>query len=365
MLPAITRSSLALAVALIPLGVAPARAESLQALFLRLGGITSGAGLNGGLEYRRDSVSEGVVSLRAHALVSVKLYQEYELSLMRPRLWENRWFGELLLQYRNLRRVDFFGIGPKSDRNDKTSFQYDGLAALVTAGFTQRNAKLRWGGRFGALSARGGPGGSSTTPSIEELYSEQEVPGIGEAPAYILLGAFLHRDGRDDPNEPRRGSLYELDWAFYHDQKLSRFGFQELDLTASFYFPTTRRSVLALRGKGIFTRPGEGQDVPFFLMPTLGGYQSLHGFDYFRFRDRNLVVVNAEYRWEVTPSLRAELLVDVGQVFSGAEELGFSNLEFSTGAGLRLKLGTTVLVGAALGVGREGAELAVRGDFRF
>jgi outer membrane protein assembly factor BamA len=365
MVSRISRSTLAPAVMVISLGLTPSSGESLQALYLKLGGITSGSGLSGGLEYRRDSQSRGVVSLRGQALVSQKLFQEYELQIMRPRLWDNRWFGELLLQYRNFRRVDFYGIGPKTERDEKTNFRYTGLTALATVGFNQRTAKLHWGGRFGAMRASAGPGGGGSRPSIEERFSPERVPGLGEAPGYLVFGAFLHRDGRDDPEDPRRGSLYEVDWALYHDQKLSRFGFQELDLTASFYLPTSRRSVLALRGKGIFTAPRQGQEVPFFFLPTLGGYQSLHGFDHFRFRDRHLVVVNAEYRWELTPSLRAELLVDGGQVFSSVEELDFGKLEFSAGTGLRLKLGTSVVIGAAIGAGREGAELAVRGDFRF
>ena len=34
------------------------------------------------------------------------------------------------------------------------------------------------------------------------------------------------------------------------------------------------------------------------MLPTIGGSDDVRGFEDFRFRDRNAVVLNAEYRWE-------------------------------------------------------------------
>ena len=54
--------------------------------------------------------------------------------------------------------------------------------------------------------------------------------------------------------------------------------------------------------------------MPFFLQPTLGGSEDLRGFREYRFRDRNMVVFNAEYRWEAFSGLDLAAFADAGQV---------------------------------------------------
>jgi hypothetical protein len=67
------------------------------------------------------------------------------------------------------------------------------------------------------------------------------------------------------------------------------------------FFNKTRR--LALRARMTMTDSAAGQQVPFFLQPYLGGSDDLRGFRPYRFTDRNAVVYNAEYRWEIFSGL--------------------------------------------------------------
>ena len=43
----------------------------------------------------------------------------------------------------------------------------------------------------------------------------------------------------------------------------------------------------------------DGQTMPFYLMPTLGGNDSLRGFRDYRFRGPHALLLQGEYRFEV------------------------------------------------------------------
>jgi outer membrane translocation and assembly module TamA len=235
---------------------------------------------------------------------------------------------------------------------------------MGTLGF-DFSRSVRVGGQIGIMSLDTGRGGDDDFPSVEELFSSEEVPALDQQPDYLITAGFLEVERRDNPEDPRRGSYLLVKWARHHDRKLARFSFQEVGGRASRFVPLSRRSVLALRVDAVLTSNGMDQKIPFFFLPALGGTESLHGFDNQRFRDRHSLLFNVEYRWELTPALRAELLLDSGQVFSSERPLELGRFEFSYGTGLRLKMGRGILVGASLGLGREGARISVRGDFRF
>jgi outer membrane protein assembly factor BamA len=172
-------------------------------------------------------------------------------------------------------------------------------------------------------------------------------------------------DLRNDPEDPTAGAYYEVQTTAYRDRGWDRFDFEEFSVEAQHFVPLKPRWTLATRVKGVFTRTAEGQEIPFFLLPSLGGTSSLHGFENDRFRDRNLLFMNAELRYELRPSIRLEGFVDVGQVFPGFDSLRLGGFELSTGIGARYKLGQKVLVGVSLGVGREGPRIGIMGNFRF
>jgi hemolysin activation/secretion protein len=73
----------------------------------------------------------------------------------------------------------------------------------------------------------------------------------------------------------------------------------------------------------------------------------LRGYRSFRFRDRGLVALNSEYRFPILMNERpggsgVDLypLADWGQVFDDAEQIGFRNMKFSYGLGLRIESST-------------------------
>jgi hypothetical protein len=44
---------------------------------------------------------------------------------------------------------------------------------------------------------------------------------------------------------------------------------------------------------------GTGEVMPFYLMPTLGGNDTLRGFREYRFRGPHAILAQGEYRYEI------------------------------------------------------------------
>ena len=73
--------------------------------------------------------------------------------------------------------------------------------------------------------------------------------------------------------------------------------------------------------------PAPGARVPFYLMPALGGHDSLRGFRDYRFRGPHAILTQTEYRFEIWSAFDTALFYDAGKVALRREDLNFKNLE--------------------------------------
>jgi outer membrane protein assembly factor BamA len=109
-----------------------------------------------------------------------------------------------------------------------------------------------------------------------------------------------------------------------------------VDVDLQQYVPLLRdRRVLALRAAVSTSDADAGQEVPFYYQRTLGGPDDLRGFRRFRFRDRNSILLQAEYRWEIFTAVDGAIFYDAGKVASRREDLSLSDLESDYGIGFR------------------------------
>jgi outer membrane protein assembly factor BamA len=331
---------------------------------LVLGDLRPGAGLAVGADYEKTHFATSFFDLRLGARVSTRLYQRYEAEMVIPHLFEPRLFLEVLAQYRSFTEVSYFGIGPDTRHEERSDYHIEGPVLLATLGF-RPSLRIVFGGRFGSLDNDLHSGRSGDLPSVEDAFPPGELPGYAEEPDYLLYSAFAALDLRNDPDDPTRGSYLEVQATRYRDRGFDRFHFEELTVEAQHFIPLSYRTVLASRARGVFTRAAEGQEIPFFMLPSLGGTGSLHAFDNDRFRDRHLLLATGEIRYQLTPEIRFETFVDVGQVFPAFGDFRFSELEIGAGLGLRYKMGRKILLGVSLGAGREGARISATGGFRF
>ena len=93
-----------------------------------------------------------------------------------------------------------------------------------------------------------------------------------------------------------------------------------------------RRLVSAL---GSFSDVADDSRMPFYLMRTLGGSHTLRGFSDFRFRDRHMVAVQAEYRFEIFTALDGAVFYDAGQVAPRLDRFQLRDFQRDWGFGFR------------------------------
>ncbi|HXI27924.1 MAG TPA: hypothetical protein VNG89_05870 [Vicinamibacterales bacterium] len=102
------------------------------------------------------------------------------------------------------------------------------------------------------------------------------------------------------------------------------------------HFPILRESwVISLRGLAETTFAKDGQEVPFFLLPHLGGGSTLRGFESWRFRDRNRLLLQGEWRIMVNRFMDTAVFYEAGKVASRAADLDLDGLQHDYGFGAR------------------------------
>ncbi len=320
----------------------------------RLGRLTTGSGFASGVEFRKERAYDGLLDVRAGALVSIRHYQKYEFQIGLPRLANEHVFLGFHAKHLNYPQEDFFGFGPRSRAQDRTNFRLETTSYLGTAGLRWR----RWfsaGLQGGLLNTNVGPGTDSRFPSAELVFSEANTPGLERQPDYLQVGAFGRVDYRDEPDNPRSGGHYLVEWNKLNARDGLPFSFWRVETELQQYFPFfNRRRVIAFRWKTSLTDPTRGQIVPFYMLPTLGGSEDLRGFHEFRFRDKNLVVYNLEYRWEAFTGLDMALFGDAGKVFDKRGDFRLSKLEGAYGIGFRFNQAKAVFLRVDIGHSREG-----------
>jgi hypothetical protein len=165
-------------------------------------------------------------------------------------------------------------------------------------------------------------------------------------------------DVRDSIGFSRRGTLLS---GAVHDYRDSNglLSFQRLDGTAEQYFPILHGNwVIYLGLWASTTMTGDGQSVPFFLMPDLGGHD-LRAFSDYRFRDRHSINWTAEYRWYAQEFLEAAIFYDAGKTVSTRSAMDVKGLHGSIGAGVRLHTATATLMRVELAHSEEGLRFLI------
>lgn len=333
-----------------------------RGMHLRLGGIGEGGGFGGGPGFR---YSTGQFDFSVSAAVSLKRYVIAEASLLLPGDIKNGPFAELRVRWRDRPEEDFFGLGPDSLDEQRTNFALRDTLVRGTGGLRADDGDFAAGASVGWLDPSIGPGKDTRMPSTDEVFDPADIPGFVAQPAFILIEPFVEYTYTDPPLNPTTGGRYRVSWTRYDDRDLDAFSFNRWDVEVRQYLPFLNRShTIALRGWLSSSDPDSGHEVPFYLEPTLGGAYSLRGFRTFRFRDRSLALLQAEYRWRINEFAHGAIFYDTGAV---ARRLGdLDDFEKDYGIGIRVgsRNGVAFRTDVAFGSG-EGTRLLIRFEHVF
>jgi hypothetical protein len=286
-----------------------------------------------------------------------------EARLLLPHLANDWLVADVHLRRRDSPEEDFFGLGPESEIENRSNYAL--RETLVSGALAlQPIARFLLGGRVEYISPDIGPGTDNQFPSVDDIFSSAGLPGFDEQPDFVHTQAFITYDYGDPPLNPRFGGRYRMGYSRYDDQDLRSFSFNRFDIDVRQYIPFFLRShVIALRGFLSLSDADDGHTVPFYLQNTLGGAYSLRGYRTFRFRDRNLLLMQAEYRWDINALMSGAVFYDAGKVAPRTSELDFGDLAKDYGIGFRVgaRNGVSLRFDVALGSG-EGTRYLLRFD---
>jgi Omp85 superfamily domain len=261
-------------------------------------------------------------------------YKRIEAEFSAFRLFHRRGTLSLLGGWREATQVGFYGTGTDTSKDARTNydFQQPYGAATLTVFPRRRALMLRGGLELSQWSL--GPG-QGTFPSIETVYTPATLPGLGAETTYLHTQGTVGFDWRTSPGYSRRGGFYGVTFHDYMDSD-EVFGFQQVDYEAIQHFPILREAwVISLRGLAETAYNKSGQEIPFFMLPSAGGGSTLRGYSSWRFRDRNSLILQAEWRIMVNRFMDTAFFYDTGKVASRTEDLDLNGLKSDFGFGVR------------------------------
>jgi hypothetical protein len=322
-----------------------------------------GGGFAVGAGYRRPFAETGFFDV--HGAYSIRGYQLLATSLKLPNFGEDRFHTVAHAQYIHADEVAFFGIGNDSLEEDETAFTYNPTSFGVSETVYVTDM-FHVGGDFSYYDYNIGPGESGRVPSIEVLFPPPPVPGLGLDFQYLQGNVFAEFDWRESPGYTTSGGFYRVDWTNFSERDQSGFDFRRIDVQLAQHIPILRGNQgFAFGALASFTNVDDVEDVPFFLLPKLGGGSDLRGFTSFRFRDRNRMLLVAEYRWRPSKFLDMALFYDTGKVAAETEDLDFKDLHDDYGIGFRFHTPAATVLRFDIAKSDEGLRIVIGGGLAF
>ncbi|TFH01677.1 MAG: hypothetical protein E4H13_04240 [Calditrichales bacterium] len=145
------------------------------------------------------------------------------------------------------------------------------------------------------------------------------------------LGLVLIWDQRDHVFFPNNGKYTQVRAVFYTQDFGSDYTFTSLEIDSRRYWSFQPDHVLALQFYLITT----GGNPPFFKLPALGGSRMMRGYYLGRYRDKDYLSIQLEYRQYFWGRFGFAAFVGTGDVGEDITNLSVRNLKPSYGAGLR------------------------------
>lgn len=175
---------------------------------------------------------------------------------------------------------------------------------------------------------------------------QQQVGGV----SVLSSGASmtLAYDTRDFVSDPQSGQLMELRYTQYSPDFGSDTRFNQVESHYSSYYALNLKTVLAWEWYGQFTQGCP----PWNMLPELGDSHRMRGYYQGRYRDRNVVSTQLEYRRQLDWRNGVVGWLGTGTMSPRPGELGKSSWLPSVGTGYRFEFKPRMNVRLDYGVGK-------------
>jgi len=290
----------------------------------------------GGAMFTQENFFKGGMTFRAHGSFGNRTRRLFSGRLRDPRLFAPKLGLQLTGFHQRKPDEDFFGLGNDSQKPDETnylheenSFEIDVIsvpfkAAQFSLGLSYSNVNIK-------------EGRDRNHPSTGSFFTEQQVPGLLGVEMWSLLFKF-YNDSRNATAHPTKGGEEFFSVEFAKEIDGSDFGYRKYTLDLQRYVELFYKRVLAVRARTVVTDKMEGREIPFYRLAGLGGADNLRGYRPVRFRDEDLMLFSAEYRFEVNTYAIVYGFFEEGRVFNNIfDDFTFNDFKYSAGGGLRFR----------------------------
>ncbi len=213
-----------------------------------------------------------------------------------------------------------------------------------------RGGKLRFGFPMGIEFIKG---------SVIYTYDDAEVTDITEGASLVIqdmegehltssVTLGISRDSRDRLFNARKGSVNSLSMEYAGGSMGGDNYFSKYNAKSSWFFPLFQDSSFSVQGRWGFVEQRPGGRLPIYEKFTLGGMNTVRGFDYGsispidpltgdKIGGEKMMVYNAEFRFPIQKEqgVMGILFFDAGNVFTKDEPYSFEGIRRSAGAGIR------------------------------
>ncbi len=280
------------------------------------------------LFYANDDTTNRLSELQTFAFITLKA--QYGIKFENAMYGhQDKWFflGETKIQKFPL---SYFGIGPL------TSGDHPALVDAFQVAFKQR--VLRKAGKnvffgpdidFQLLS-----GVSFRQPKDGPQHA---IPLGGNGTHNLGLGLSLVYDSRHNVLNVRNGLFSEISYLNYSSGFLSQYNFGSLNMEVRSFHSLKKNNIIAWQIKGQFMNG----NVPFHQMALVGGDKLMRGYYTGRFRDKNMIAGQIEYRilpFSFSKRLGAAFFAGAGVVAPSVRDLNLRNIQLAGGLGIRYLL---------------------------
>ena len=248
--------------------------------------------------------------------------------------------------YRRRPNARYFGLGPETAEGLESYYEQE----LLWTGISYRkgigaNLFLHGDALFSSIGTDSPDlDDDEDDLPIETRFTGALPPGFGMSSSGITIGASLTHLTVTETGRPTRGGSRRLRATYFAGTGADNSTFWTYRMDVQQFLQTWYPyHVLALRAHASWIDQVGTTPVPFQRLMTNDDPDLMRGFEDFRWRDKGMVVLSAEYRWPLwvmnhpdALGLDIYLHSDVGQVFSDLDQINRDNLTFSWGAGIRM-----------------------------
>lgn len=220
----------------------------------------------------------------------------------------------------------FYGIGNNTKETERLMVSFD-LIRIQTKNLIRIKNNIYGGILFHYQNLFNQDVKLMSNPSYMPVNGNMGYTASGLGPIFIM-------DNRDNPLNPAKGSYLEVSYVDYKNIIENKNMFTSLTIDARKYCTIFKK--LVWNGNAYFAyNKGE---VPYRLLPEIGGARFLRGYYRGRFRDNNMAILQQEFRMPIYKMIGIALFGGIGSVAKTPSQFKTNEIHYNYGIGLRIRV---------------------------